>query len=193
MDVRLVDGDPCGVLDDLLAGSYDPVCVVCVRACVRACARACVFVALLLSHMSSCNTEESPCPRTTRYRGRGRRAPTRRGRIVLCCASLWSLCWRCVRVRGRHWRCCAACVFRPQCGLRSQPDWCPVQPCFAGESIRAQIALGRMQASGQMCGFSIAVQMRSLLLDSVGSTSIPSSDSWSQYWSGQRSDMRLLQ
>ena len=24
MDVRLVDGDPCGVLDDLLAGSYDP-------------------------------------------------------------------------------------------------------------------------------------------------------------------------
>ena len=24
MNVSLVDGDPCGVLDDLLAGSYDP-------------------------------------------------------------------------------------------------------------------------------------------------------------------------
>jgi hypothetical protein len=24
MKVRLVDGDPCGVLDDLLAGTYDP-------------------------------------------------------------------------------------------------------------------------------------------------------------------------
>lgn len=24
LNVRLVEGDPCGVLDDLLAGSYDP-------------------------------------------------------------------------------------------------------------------------------------------------------------------------